>query len=411
VTQPKSPARPIRIGGRAVHPWLLRERRRLSRRLVQLFAARIPQYGRLPGEALADDIEAVTEQNLVVIAESLRTRVVPTDVDLTGPITASAAHRAAEGIPLEALMAAYGLGLSEVWRALIDGAAPAELDDVLTCTEVVLGYLQNVTTAVSAAYLEERRRMESHEQDSRHALLSALLRGDPPHAPAVRAGIQLPERYAVLTVSLGRHADECDPDISVAIATRRKIHRVQRELDRHSGGQALSLLDTTGGTVLIPVPVARDDLWDDLRALVGRMSGATGVEVTASAAVATPDDVATAAGQAREVLDIVRAFARPPGLYRLTDLLVEYQLTRPSAATGPLKSLLDPLDDHPDLLTTLQTHLRHGLNRRRTATVLHLHSNTIDYRLRRVADLTGLDPGNPEHSQRISAALAARLTP
>ena len=64
--------------------------------------------------------------------------------------------------------------------------------------------------------------------------------------------------------------------------------------------------------------------------------------------------------------------------------------------------------DGGELLTTLRAHLDGGLNRRHTARTLHLHPNTVDYRLRRIARLTGLDPTRPADLLRITAAVAAR---
>ncbi|MGW2547755.1 PucR family transcriptional regulator, partial [Kitasatospora sp. NPDC001574] len=109
-----------------------------------------------------------------------------------------------------------------------------------------------------------------------------------------------------------------------------------------------------------------------------------------------------------EVLQVARTVGRPPGLHRLDDLLLEYQLSRPSHARGRLAALLAPLEDGGELLATLRVHLSGGLNRRHTAQVLHLHPNTVDYRLRRIAVLTGLDPARPAHLPRITAAIAAR---
>ncbi|MFD4676480.1 PucR family transcriptional regulator [Lentzea sp. NPDC058450] len=104
---------------------------------------------------------------------------------------------------------------------------------------------------------------------------------------------------------------------------------------------------------------------------------------------------------AREVL----AVASGPGLFRLTDVLLEYQLSRPSAALGPLAEIVAPLTE--ELVQTLEVYLRRG-SRRPAASELHVHPNTVDYRLRRVAELTGLDPTRIEHVTLLTAALAAR---
>jgi sugar diacid utilization regulator len=56
----------------------------------------------------------------------------------------------------------------------------------------------------------------------------------------------------------------------------------------------------------------------------------------------------------------------------------------------------------------LETYLGTDLDRRRTAAALHVHPNTLDYRLRRVVELTGLDPSTARGLQLLGAAMAAR---
>ena len=89
-------------------------------------------------------------------------------------------------------------------------------------------------------------------------------------------------------------------------------------------------------------------------------------------------------------------------------MLLEYQLTRPSDAHAALSELLDPLDRNPDLPHTLEVYLANDLDRRRTAAALHVHPNTLDYRLRRIVELTGLDPATSRGLQLLGASLAAR---
>jgi sugar diacid utilization regulator len=75
----------------------------------------------------------------------------------------------------------------------------------------------------------------------------------------------------------------------------------------------------------------------------------------------------------------------PPGLYRLDDVALEFQLSQPGPARAKLAALLDPLRENPELLTTLRTYFHSGLSRRRAAAQLHLHPNSVDYRLRKIA--------------------------
>jgi DNA-binding PucR family transcriptional regulator len=61
----------------------------------------------------------------------------------------------------------------------------------------------------------------------------------------------------------------------------------------------------------------------------------------------------------------------------------------------------------PELLQTLRTYLETGRDRRRTAQLLHLHPNSVDNRLRRCADLSGLDATDAEEAIVVRAALLA----
>ncbi|MCP9943913.1 helix-turn-helix domain-containing protein [Streptomyces somaliensis] len=72
--------------------------------------------------------------------------------------------------------------------------------------------------------------------------------------------------------------------------------------------------------------------------------------------------------------------------------------------------LLDPLEAAPELLTTLTEYLAHGQSRKRAAAALHVHPNTVDYRLRRVAELTDVDVHSATDVVRLTAALIGRST-
>ncbi|MGZ0148899.1 PucR family transcriptional regulator [Kribbella sp. WER1] len=138
-----------------------------------------------------------------------------------------------------------------------------------------------------------------------------------------------------------------------------------------------------------------------------RLERVSGAEVTIAVARAAPNDVPAAVGLVRELLEVVRLHHRPAGVYELDDLLLEYQLSRPGPARERLADMLAPLADRHDLMTTLRRYLSNARNRRQTAIDLHVHANTVDYRLRQVGRLTGLDPGRDDQLPRIVAALVA----
>jgi sugar diacid utilization regulator len=105
---------------------------------------------------------------------------------------------------------------------------------------------------------------------------------------------------------------------------------------------------------------------------------------------------------------IATASARPPGLYRLEDLALGYQLSRPGPARAHVSRLLDPLDGRADLLLTLTAFLRRDLDRHTTARVLSVHPNTVLHRLRKITGPTGLDATRPTDLPMLHAAVTCR---
>lgn len=87
---------------------------------------------------------------------------------------------------------------------------------------------------------------------------------------------------------------------------------------------------------------------------------------------------------------------------------MEYQLTRDGPAGRQLTRLLDPLDANPELFDTVRAYLRNDMNRRLTARQLFVHPNTVDYRLRRIGRLTGIDLTTATGIAQANAALLAR---
>ena len=70
-----------------------------------------------------------------------------------------------------------------------------------------------------------------------------------------------------------------------------------------------------------------------------------------------------------------------------------------------LDTLALALETRGDLRRTVATYLDHHRDRRKTATELHIHPNTLDHRLRRARELTGLDLDDPEDLATMVLAL------
>jgi len=73
-----------------------------------------------------------------------------------------------------------------------------------------------------------------------------------------------------------------------------------------------------------------------------------------------------------------------------------------------LAAVLHPLSGPGTVLyDTVAAYLDTDLDRRRTAARLHVHPNTLDYRLRRIRTLTGIDTGSATGITMLTSALVA----
>jgi hypothetical protein len=364
--------------------------------MIETFLVEVPVYSLLPREQLDGEVLAICEDNLRTFFATLIEDRLPTEHELAEP-RASAARRAQERVPLASVLTAYHVGGRIGWAELVSEARPDETPELLAAADRVQRYVQAVTAVVATSYLQEQHAISGEEGDALRALVAALLAGEPADALAERVGRRLPARWVVLALDLGAHADEATAG---AVAARRKVRRVQARLDAHVGEPVLGRLHASGGIVLLP----EDDR--PLGELVSDLQGAAGAPVRVAAARASCTDAVAAAGaQTREVL---RLAGPEPGLYVLRDVLLDYQLSRPSEAQQHLAALLDPLESFPDLMHTLEAYLAEDLDRRRTAAALHVHPNTLDYRLKRIVDLTGLEPATTCGLQLLAGAVAVR---
>lgn len=380
-----------------------------ARRMVQHLQATVPFYAHLPQEQLEGDILMICQHNIEMLINMIATGRDPNEPDLDA-IRVSAARRAEEGVPLEAVLSAYHAGLMMMWEHFQYEESVEGSNDLLPLATLMMRYIEQTTTAVANAYLEEHDVIHGSERDGRRALIAALLAGERSADLVALAGVRLAAEYLVLAMDMGQSLDEDHPEVVSTVATRRKIRRMDACVRSLVGTDALTLLDVTGGMVLIPVdPNNVDAVTRDITGLVEALADAAGSSIVAGYAwhpgVA---GVATSASEAKVLARLASRLGRRPGAYRLTDLALEYALSRDLSSLGILADILRPVIEHgTGLIQTLETYFDSQLDRRQAAAQLHVHPNTIDYRLRRIHALTGLDAGTASGITMLKVALLA----
>ena len=160
----------------------------------------------------------------------------------------------------------------------------------------------------------------------------------------------------------------------------------------------------TGAVVLLPGGGALAEKW-----VVDRLGA--GLDGRAWGAVTTRDAPEVPAGhdEAMRVLALARAADSPPGVYRRSDFLLEYAAARHDGVADDLVEIITPVMASTVLRTTLDALIRADFNRSRAAKALFVHRSTLDYRLRRIEEITGCNPVTVRGSQVLNVAVTVYL--
>ncbi|MEU4710192.1 helix-turn-helix domain-containing protein [Nocardia salmonicida] len=373
----------------------------LAGQLVSHFIDNIATRDTQLGDAIHDDIATVTKKCLEIGDGVIAGRNVSDQLDW---FSAAAAGWAREAVPIDTILDAFYESLRVSVDRICTSDAAYDRDALIDRLRTTMAISNLMSTTMINAYLREYRGVVSEHLTATRALTAALLAGRATTSMARDCGVSVAETYAVMAVSIPRDPDDHDPQIDDDTLARRKLRRVHTALAEHYD-DALAMLSVDGGTILIP-GADTDDTRLDI--LIEALSRAARVDITATLVTTTTDQIPDTAQLAHDLLDIIERLGYNPRLYRFEDLALEYQLTRPGPGLTKLGELLAPLDNHPDLYQTLQMLIANDMNRQRTARLLHIHTNTIIYRLHRIASLTGLDAMHASGLWQLKSAVIAR---
>jgi hypothetical protein len=299
------------------------------------------------------------------------------------------------GRSLEALRAAWRTGTRAAWRGAADLAAAAGIEApiVITLAEAIFVYTDELGTDVVEGYLRMQSD-EAGERERRRRQLAALLldpdRRDPEaieHA-AELARWPLPRELAVLALA----GDEPD-----AVARRLDV-------------DVLVGSDASGAWVVVPDPAGPG------RGAAIRRAGSL-VPAALGPAVSLRD-APRSLRWARIALELVeRGAIASDGLVRVEDHLASLIMLRDLELAEALAArALGPLDvlaraERERMLETLSVWLAHQRQVPRIAEELHVHPQTVRYRVARLRELLGDALQTPDGRFELELALRIRSSP
>ncbi len=253
-----------------------------------------------------------------------------------------------------------------------------------------------ITASLSCAYVREKAGGAAAPGRITRNVAAALLAGRTPIALAKAGAVTLAKRYWVLAVIFSQAFELAEH----AAAWWEKMRETLAQ--RHPG--VLAVVGRRGATVLVPAPHAGENDAHGVAEFIGRVLRQ---EVHVAVLQGEVSHLPSTANLAHDLARLATQHNLPGGVYRLDDLVLERMLSKPGLERDRLAELVVPLAASAHLLDTVRAHLSTNLNRRRTAKILGVHVNTVDYRITRIQALTGFDIRRSDHLFRLRAALIA----
>jgi hypothetical protein len=334
--------------------------------------------------------------NLERIVQSLG-RQVPVGVDPYDAPAATGRRRAAQGMPLEAVLHSYRLGGRVVWDGIVDLAAddPVQPGDriLLQVAGQVWEEIDRFSSALASAYRDEELRLHSQHRHQQQRDVGALLAGvsDAQEIQRLSDRLGLPDGEPTVAVSVLLD----DPDQPLFGVADNLAAAGLHAVWALSSGLEIGLVRLAGRPRSALVEVLRSHA----RQRVGVSDSYTSLTQSAPAAR----------------LAALAARTMPVGQYvggieeRLPEALVlaspELSLVHLEGTVNPLQSQATDVDV---LLATIAALLEENGSFSRAGERLFCHRNTVIHRAARVAALTGHDPAAASGRLLWSLALMAQ---
>ena len=406
----RSPVR-AKDGRQAIHAIAARleqDRDAISAHMIERYRNEIVDY-QLAGESfLRDEVYSVTHDAIGSLIDSIRTDDPPPDAAFD-PARRAASRRVHQGIAMESFLHAVRILGQELWDAVLaraDREDPAEREAALEIAGHVMRFVDELSTYVAASYSAEAQGVSSDRAVLRRDLLDALIAGQGDSERIRRLArtlrVRLGESYVVVLI---RGAEVSGGELqelplTTRIALRKLVEEARRCLRPPSGSLLVGMRQ---GEVLALYPASQatelEQIKQESDALASRLG--EDVRIGFSSWHAGMPAIAVAYAEARDAVEIALGAGIRGRAVAFNDVLIDHMVRSSPHGDRILDQTIRPLvaydrERQGDLVKTLRVYLDSGFNLTRSAEVLSVHPNTVVYRLKRVKDLSGRDPYDPD---------------
>ncbi|MFC9664682.1 PucR family transcriptional regulator [Nocardia sp. NPDC127606] len=364
----------------------------LAENAYRTILERIPIYR--TGEFVsAADLRWSIEENLRALVHAIGHTGTP--MDLAAPAE-TGRRRATQGAPLPEVLQAYRISFSTVWEAFVEQARRTEVAALLGAASRIWQLTDEHAVALTESYRATTAQLLLTQHQRRSALVEALLTGHPspdggPAEAATLLGLPPDAEFVVVAADTRELAEESLPGIEGRLLDYAVV----------SGWRLGPALQA--GVVALRAD-QREVTLEVLRQVA---SARVGVSPEYSSLAETPRALELAMS-ALATMPVGRVGVAVFGSRPLEALLARAPEERRRLVNQVLGQVLQlPVEDRNVLLETLSAYLDYGGSAESAAEILHCHSNTVRYRLRRLQELTGRSFSDPRDIAELAAAAAS----
>lgn len=375
----------------------------LARYAVDRYRSEIFDYHVAEERFVSGDVYAVTLDNFEALLANLA-RNEPLSDEQLEKTRRRIARRAHQGIPLESVLHAARLWGHVFWERVLETASveePVEREAALEIAGRVLRHVDLLSTSMASAYLAEVRGISSDREVLCRDLLEALVtgRGDSEriHQLARSLCLELCDSYLVVVIRR-----DAEPTKEHARLSLRATVDAARAHLHPSDGSLLVGMRQGEVVALYPVvgPAGAEAAKEECEALARSIEDeAVSVGVSGWHPGATEIDASYAEAQA--AVGIALGSGVHGRAVGFDEVLVDHMVRSSPHAERILEESLRPLLDYDrerqsELVPTLRAYFDSAFNLTKSAEALSVHPNTVVYRLRRIKELSGRDPHDPD---------------
>jgi hypothetical protein len=367
----------------------------VTRRMVDRMIADVPVYKRLPPDGIAD-VEALATRNTRVLSAALEAGT-NLDRDELRYVAEHVRERVRRGVSLEEMLHAYRVAINTFWEeAVAEGVTLGfSRDAALELARRTSELTDDLTTHAAETYVREISRLRAISDQEARDLLELVLRGEV-DAEALATHHAAPglDSAESLVVVVGRIAgtDRTESDAletAAAQITKALTTAHASPLVAVRTGVVVAVAPAEEGPPIAPRLV---EVHDRLREGGTRLF--CGLSTPRSSLARVPaafDQAALAVSRASTTQPVVSLAELPI----VQNLLLGATPTMRDLLTSMAEEIdLDGRESAAGMRTTLRAYADESMNLTRAAAALHVHPNTLRYRLGRIEERSGRDPSN-----------------